>query len=51
MATLTRGGRTCSDEWAIHVGDTLKLCTGTMADKSFAYVGTAPNLISTIPIP
>lgn len=41
----------CSNGWVIKVGQNINLGTGSMADKSFAYVGTAPNLLSTIPIP
>lgn len=41
----------CSYGWVIKVGQNINLGTGTMADKSFAYVGTTPNLLSTIPIP
>lgn len=37
--------------WVIYPGDTLRIGRGTMADRSFAYIGTNPNVFSTVPIP
>lgn len=40
----------CSNGWVIKVGQNITIGNGTMADKSFAHIATAPNLLSTLPM-
>jgi hypothetical protein len=37
----------CSNGWVIKAGDTLKIGVGTRFDKTFAFIHTNPNLLTT----
>jgi hypothetical protein len=37
----------CSNGWVIKAGDTLKIDVGTRFDKTFAFIHTNPNLLTT----